>query len=305
MRHSGGLPCAAGDRPACRGGLRRRWALAFLLGMPSAGCNEILGNVAHDLDFDATSEDGAPPTDGASHDDGQSSALGGEGGTRDATLYDATPEVGPSRDGGADATTTVQTGDAAVESQATDAAGAPDTTQVVTPPSCLGGGACSPNDCQNGTWVCADAGRVCQETTAVSDGTPCGATTGGDAGAHVCSAGQCAACNAGADCSDPAMPCVRKSYTCTSGTAVCAVTGNVADGTACGTGLYCNGGACAACKVGAACPPAGNACHLGKITACAAGVPTCTDQATPAPAGTSCGAAGGAAGVCDGSQSCI
>ncbi|MDP9151240.1 MAG: hypothetical protein M3O36_15040, partial [Myxococcota bacterium] len=111
-----------------------------------------------------------------------------------------------------------------------------DAATVVTTVTCTPGGACSPNDCQNGTWACTDAGRVCQETTALPSGTPCGA--GGDAGARVCSTGACVACNAGGDCSDPATPCIKKSVDCSAGTSQCKVTGNVADGAPCGTGLY-------------------------------------------------------------------
>ncbi|MDP9002073.1 MAG: hypothetical protein M3O46_18425, partial [Myxococcota bacterium] len=163
---------------------------------------------------------------------------------------------------------------------------------------CTAGGACPVSDCQNGTWACTDAGRVCQPTTIVTPGTPCG-TAG--AASQVCSStGACVACNAGGDCADALMPCVKKSYDCTSGAAVCRATGNVADGVSCGTGLNCNGGGCTACKVGAACPPAANPCHAGKITACTGGVATCTDQMTSAAAGTACTAAGGGSGVCDG-----
>ena len=287
-------------------GLRWTWALTLSLGMLGAGCNEILGNQLHSADLDATVEDAAF-TDGPSSQgsgDGAASAnqhpsANDAGGNNGA--HDATPSgVGP-HDGDA-AATRGQTGDAAMESVAGDDAGG--VTQGAAPPACIAGGACAPNDCQNGTWACTDAGRLCQETTPVANGTPCG-SNGGDGGARVCSGGQCAECNAGGDCSDPAMPCIKKSYGCSSGAPVCAVTGNVADGTSCGTGLYCNGGACAACKVGAACAPTANPCHVGMITACTGGAARCTDQTTAASAGTSCTAAGGASGVCNGSGSCV
>jgi hypothetical protein len=131
-------------------------------------------------------------------------------------------------------------------------------------------------------------------------GTPCTGTD--DASAHVCSAGQCVACNAGGDCSDPSTPCIRKAYSCNSGSAQCEAVGKVSDGTACGdAGLeFCNAGACSACEVGASCVPASNACHNGKVTACTGGSPTCTDQDTLAAAGTSCGPGA----VCDGSGNC-
>ncbi|MGA7122798.1 MAG: hypothetical protein WBY94_22045 [Polyangiaceae bacterium] len=283
--------------------------LALLLGMLSAGCNDILGNELHGVDLDATVE-GGTITDGAASDgaplaDGRPSmgAAGSDGSAKDSPASDTVSGAGL-RDGSARATAG-QKGDAEFEGPSEpDAAEEPDSTGTVTPPACVGGGACAPNDCQNGTWACTDAGRVCRETTPVADGTPCGAG-GGDAGGHVCGAGQCVECNAGGDCSAPNTPCVKKSYSCGSGVAVCAVAGNLADGTSCGTGLYCNGGDCAACEVGSACPPAGNSCHVGKITACEGGVATCSDQNTDAAAGTSCLAAGGATGVCNGSGSCV
>src|SRR6202142_3879630 len=163
------------------------------------------------------------------------------------------------------------------------------------------GGSCSPRDCQNGTWACVDGGRVCQETTAFDAGTPCG--VGGDGGASVCNAGQCVACNAGGDCSDPSAKCVKKTYDCSSGTGVCKVNGNAPDGTSCGMALYCAAGACAPCLVGTSCQPASNACHAGKITACTAGIQTCSDLGMAAGASTSCSAAGGGSGVRDGNGS--
>ena len=203
----------------------------------------------------------------------------GDGGGGDATVgaeagFDATLGA----DGDASAVDGGKGGDGG-EASAPDAA--PDAAPEAGPPACVPGGSCAPNECQSGTWVCGDAGRVCQEVSAFDAGTPCGAL-GGDGGARVCSAGQCVACNAGGDCSDPGEPCLKKSYDCSSGSAQCTAVTSVADGTPCGdAGLYCNGGACTACRVGAACPPAGNACHVGKVTACSAGgVATCTDQGT-------------------------
>ena len=170
--------------------------------------------------------------------------------------------------------------------------------------SCVPGGTCAPGDCQYGTWVCVDGGRACQATTDVDAGTPCGA--GGDAGASVCKGGQCVACSAGGDCSDPSVKCVKKTYDCASGAAVCTVSGNAPDGTTCGpsSAMYCNAGTCGACQVGTSCQPAVNACHAGKVTACVGGVATCTDQGVAAAPGTPCATQGGASGVCDANASC-
>jgi hypothetical protein len=62
----------------------------------------------------------------------------------------------------------------------------------------------------------------------------------------------------------------------------------VANGTSCGTDLYCDNGACATCTPSAGCVPAGKPCDLG-TTSCSGGTATCTDTTNPAPNGTSCG----------------
>ncbi|MDP9002305.1 MAG: hypothetical protein M3O46_19610, partial [Myxococcota bacterium] len=255
-------------------------ALFVALATLGSGCNAILGNGPHDLAMDAAdTADATAELDAATGD-----ATAQEGGAPS----DAIPLQDASQD-----RTIVYDGAGSTRDAVADS------LSVST--TCVSGGDCSPNDCQSGTWGCVDGGRVCQLVSA-KDGTPC--TANADAGSYVCSAGKCAACNAGADCTDPTKPCITKSYDCTSGAAVCTARGNAPEGVGCGAGLYCTGGACAACQVGAACPPAANACHLGKVTACTGGVATCVDQGTNAPAGTSCKPASGASGACDGSGTC-
>jgi hypothetical protein len=167
--------------------------------------------------------------------------------------------------------------------------------------TCVPGGRCTPpTDCHDGTFVCGDAGAVCAATTAIADGTPCGTTAG-----FVCSGGNCVACNAGGDCSDAGAPCVRSTYACQTGVAVCAVAGNVADGTSCNGTMYCYSGTCSACTVNASCAPQTKPCDVGKVTSCAGGTMVCTDQGTAAAAGTACQTASVSSGVCDGQGNCV
>ncbi|HEY4015253.1 MAG TPA: hypothetical protein VGM06_18040 [Polyangiaceae bacterium] len=273
-----------------------RWAApaaALCFAATGTACSSILG------DFSLGSENSTASNDDASDDghDATGAPLG------DATMGDTAT---PPRDAGADATLD-GTADAHVEATVdagADASADAGLDHVDASPACVGGGACAPNDCAYGTLVCADAGVVCQRTGDVEAGTTCSAAA--DAGPHVCSSGTCVACNAGGSCSDPTVPCVKKTYDCSSGSAVCTVAGNVTDGTPCDAGLFCNVGVCSACEVGSACPPSANPCHVGKVTACDPGAPpVCTDQGTNATAGVSCTAAGGADGVCDGDGACV
>lgn len=89
----------------------------------------------------------------------------------------------------------------------------------------------------------------------------------------------------------PSNPCEHGVIDCASGTPTCVSTGNVADGTSCGTNLVCHAGACTACTPGAACTP-GNDCHTGSID-CSTGASVCQDTGASVPDGTSC-----AGGVC-------
>ena len=256
------------------------------LALASTGCLSIVGDFTVGTESDGAADDATVLPEAGSLHDGTTSHEGSS----------SAGASGPETAGDARSP-----GDAGAPSDASVDGALDDGTNGAT---CVPGGSCSPGDCQNGTWVCVDGGRTCQATTAFDSGTPCGAD--GDAGASVCNAGQCVACNAGGDCSDPSAKCVKKTYDCSSGTAICTVSGNVPDGTSCGTGapMYCNGGTCTACQVGTSCQPAANGCHVGKITACTGGIATCTDKGAAALAGTPCSAAGGASGVCDSNGSC-
>ncbi|MGA7119138.1 MAG: hypothetical protein WBY94_03525, partial [Polyangiaceae bacterium] len=292
-------------------GFAALWALALATAF-EVGCGESDFSIATDASAPAALEAGAsgvdrdlppiyinPPPGAAGDDSGMK----------------ADAPVGASDTGSPDGADATPDAEVVIDSSMREAAPGPDSAVVPSAlgetadaetdagngTTCVPGGACSPSDCENGTWACLGGSRVCQATTAFDAGTPCG----GDGGSSVCNAGQCIACNAGGDCSDAVALCVKKAYDCSSGAPVCKVTGNVSDGTACGAGLYCNAGVCAACEVGAACLPATNACHVGTVAACTGGTPTCTDQGTAAPAGTVCSAAGVASGVCDGNGACV
>ena len=307
-----------------------RGLFAFASTLCLAGCASLLGDFSDGADL---SDAAAVVEDGGASLDVRADAIGDRttGGpaipleagavtARDAASDRNPPSIAlpspPLLDGSvpdaafatvaADATSDAPPADASgvLEPTTSDAeaseAGADNAVDSGNATACIPGGACSPGDCQNGSWACVNGIRACQETSAFDAGTPCG--TGGS---RVCNAGQCVACNAGGDCSAAAVPCIKKAYDCASGTAVCKVTGNASDGTPCGAGLYCSAGVCGACLVGAACLPAANACHVGKVTACTGATLSCADQGTAATAGTACSATGGASGVCDGSGACI
>ena len=55
-------------------------------------------------------------------------------------------------------------------------------------------------------------------------------------------------CIQNGDCSDPATPCIKRTYDCSTGHAVCGAGSNVAEGQPCGAGLICHTGACSACN---------------------------------------------------------
>lgn len=108
---------------------------------------------------------------------------------------------------------------------------------------------------------------------------------------------QSAAC--GTACAT-ANPCKTAAVQCGSGSAVCTETGNVADGSSCGTDQVCSAGVCVGCTAGLACTPA-NPCSVG-VTSCATGASTCVESTTPATPvadGTTCGTdLACSAGVC-------
>ncbi|MBV9946051.1 MAG: hypothetical protein JOZ69_04295, partial [Myxococcales bacterium] len=219
-----------GSGPSVRRALGACGFLGFgALAVPACGGPDfsmpMQGSSAFD---DGGGDDGAAPDNyappilvgGGRRPDAGTDATAPDGGANDATTGAAV---------GADARADQSLGDAMTVTRdaappSTGSGGDGGSTSV----TCVPGGACMPSDCQNGAFACVNGTRTCQATTSLADGTPCGASTAGDAGAssggstaaHVCKAGQCVTCNAGADCSDPASPCVKKTFDCSSGSAV-------------------------------------------------------------------------------------
>jgi hypothetical protein len=149
---------------------------------------------------------------------------------------------------------------------------------------CTAGAACRPpaDPCRSGTVACPGGLATCVAgTQPLADGAACGAD-------QVCLAGACTGCLADRSCT-PTNPCDSGLTSCASGVQACRDTGlPVADGTACGAGLTCAGGTCAACTPGKACTPAGFACHSG-ATSCATGREVCADTGLLVADGVSCG----------------
>jgi len=173
------------------------------------------------------------------------------------------------------------------------------------------GAACTPaNPCHQGKFTCGTGGPVCSDTGLhVADGTGC------ETGA-VCSAGAClpVVCPPATTSCQPPNPCSTGVIECTAGPTqpgTCAATGNKRDGTDCGGGKVCNGGACVSpqCVAGASCEPA-TPCRSGSLS-CPSGPTqpgTCV-VTDPRPDGTSCGSrlvcsAGTCVAECVPDQSC-
>ncbi len=149
--------------------------------------------------------------------------------------------------------------------------------------ACSQGTSCVPaNPCHAGTLDCSSGTPTCAEgTTAVGNGTKCGDN-------KVCLNGTCAACAENQDCVPPGTTCKVGKTSCTTGTSVCVLSANAADGSDCGSGRVCSSGSCVACANGATCTPAGAPCHKGALD-CSSGLPECKDQGTYQPNGTGCG----------------
>jgi hypothetical protein len=72
------------------------------------------------------------------------------------------------------------------------------------------------------------------------NGTPCAENA-------VCFSGACVMCSAGSPCNPNGNACQTGTTSCSTGQATCVLTGDVADGTGCSSGICC-GGLCAACS---------------------------------------------------------
>ena len=147
--------------------------------------------------------------------------------------------------------------------------------------ACTAGMACDlPNEpCKLGKIECSSGAPVCTVAGDGPNGTACG-------NGKVCSQGTCVACNAGSSCT-PTNKCRTGTLSCDSGMPVCQDTGmNAANGTGCGTNLYCSNGSCVPCTPNASCST-GNPCKTG-TTSCATGSSQCRESGN-APDGRGCG----------------
>ena len=147
--------------------------------------------------------------------------------------------------------------------------------------ACTANAACSPNSnvCLLGYVDCSSGSAVCTQNGLASAGTPCGAS-------QVCDGnGNCGACTTGTSCNPSGNVCMTGTTSCTTGTSTCANATAVQSGTACGTNMVCNSGACTACTANQVCNP--TACTVG-TTSCASGTSACVDV-TDVNTGASCG----------------
>ena len=105
---------------------------------------------------------------------------------------------------------------------------------------CATGQSCAhATPCKQGAVVCTTGAPSCAEAGDQPDGTQCGAGL-------FCLAGECQPCAQGAECT-PADVCHVGATDCSTGTATCVDTlAPAADGTACGSGMWCSGGICSA-----------------------------------------------------------
>jgi hypothetical protein len=118
-------------------------------------------------------------------------------------------------------------------------------------------------------------------------------------GPGLCSQGLCAQCDAGSAC-DGTSPCAQGVVSCTTGSPVCEDTATPKmDGTSCGSGIVCQGGACVSCQEDAGCVVSGNPCREGRLS-CAAGQ-VCNDTGVLRGAGEVCGVDA----VCSPTGSCV
>ncbi len=132
-----------------------------------------------------------------------------------------------------------------------------------------------------------------------------GVSDAGDDAGDAGDAGE-AGCVEGAACT-PTDACRKGVTACAAGLATCTATDALPNGTKCGDGLACIGGACVTCQEGVSCLPP-NPCHAGHVT-CSSADRGCVDDQTALSDGTACGVgqaciAGACTAVCQAGVAC-
>jgi hypothetical protein len=139
--------------------------------------------------------------------------------------------------------------------------------------ACTAGAPCNPNGnvCQVGATSCATGSTSCGGAANAANGLSCGTNA-------VCFNGACTPCTSGTPCSPGSPPnlCETGTVSCSTGTSTCALTGNVTNGAACGSGGICCTGTCAACSTStnATDSCSGTTC----LVTCKAGFSMCSGQ---------------------------
>ena len=149
--------------------------------------------------------------------------------------------------------------------------------------TCAAGTSCTPTTapCHAGSLVCTGGVPACMDLgTPLQNGTSCGTRL-------VCNIGSCVSCSAGDPCTPGGNTCQTGVTSCATGVQTCPVTGNVGNGSPCGTNQVCSNGTCAACMAGS-CTPSNAPCHVGSQS-CSTGAPVCTDTLASVTNGTPCG----------------
>jgi sugar lactone lactonase YvrE len=182
--------------------------------------------------------------------------------------------------------TDCQTGTAVCKESGNGPDGAPcGTGQVCHAGACLAcqaGDPCTPpNACHQGVVSCDLGVKACNDTgAALANGAACAAN-------RVCSAGACTDCVSGGACVPLGNACHVGALSCSAAPECTDTLSNAANGTPCGTNLFCSGGACVACVPDASCTPTAAPCHTGKVN-CSTGTPVCDDAGGTVTDGVAC-----------------
>jgi hypothetical protein len=158
---------------------------------------------------------------------------------------------------------------------------------------CRDGNQKGPENCENGRDDDCDGKTDCEDSDC-----PNGHACGSD---KVCGSGSCNPCINGASC--PQGACKQGRTSCATGTALCMADGNAPDGSDCGGGRACKGGACVTCGAnGQMCCP-GNGCNGGTCdnqVCCPAGQKNCGGRCQDCCSASDCAARANQTAACNG-----